>query len=201
MKKLHASLLPMLIAASLVSAGCQEQPEPAEEQTADTMDHSDGMPGMAMGEDYVPDSLSSMKLAPLVKAYYEGDEIYFIHTEVSDPQVGSMLTEMMGPEVVVVAGLAEAPEAILADIYVFKNGVQGQGPFGYQPDVFDSVPGEDGYSPLRVISEVSWTADVTPRELRTVEAIQEAERQGEVAIEKSGIVVNAPVLAWGSGHR
>lgn len=44
----------------------------------------------------VPDSLQAMNLAPLVKGYYDGGDLYFIHTEASDSAVANLLTEMMG---------------------------------------------------------------------------------------------------------
>lgn len=153
----------------------------------------------AMG--VVPDSLQAMNLAPLVKGYYDGGDLYFIHTEASDSSVANMLTRMMGPRVVYLPKLAQTPDSLLADIYVFKNGVEGHGPFGFQPDIFDSIPGDPGYSPLRSIHLVHWKDDAEPRELKTVATLKQAESDGELAIEEAGIVVNMPVLVWPGGHR
>ena len=143
----------------------------------------------------------STDLAPLVTGFYNGGEVSFIHTEASDPDVADMLTDMMGPQVVLAPELAQAPESLLANVYVFTNGMQGMGPFGFQPDVFDSIPGEEGYRPLRAINLVTWQEGTTPRELRSVEDIQAAEAAGEVAIAQPGIVVNMPILSWPGGHR
>ncbi len=155
------------------------------------------MGGMAA----MSDAPQLMNLAPLVKGYYDGDELFFIHTEASDRQLATMLTEMMGPQVVLVPRLAETPASLQAEAYVFQNGVEGMGPFGYQPDVFSSVPGTEGYSPLRAIHLVSWNEDAAPRELRSVEEVQEAASRGEITINESGGVVNMPVLVWPGGHR
>ena len=92
---------------------------------------------------------------PPVDGYSEGQAIKFIHTEASDPKIAKILTDMMRSPVLVVPSLAQAPEAMLANVYVFKNGVKGSGPFGFQPDVFDNPPGTDGYRPLRAINIVS----------------------------------------------
>lgn len=70
--------------------------------------------------------------------------------------VAEMLTRMMGPKVLVVPSLAEIPVWLLADVYVFTNGVRGDGPFGFQPDVFDSVPGDARYTPLRRVNFFTW---------------------------------------------
>ncbi|MBI2855967.1 MAG: hypothetical protein HYX93_03875 [Chloroflexi bacterium] len=141
------------------------------------------------------------QFAPLVKAFNKGGEVQFIHTEASNLQVASMLTTMMGPQVVLVPSLAQVPESLLADVYVFTNGVQGTGPFGFQADVFDSVPGDGGYSPLRQVNLVAWKAGATPREFRSVEEVKSAESAGDVTIERPGVVVNMPILAWPGGQR
>lgn len=208
MKRLRTLPLMLLFAATLVVAGCGNDAPPPDEDAAvmagETMreqnQEMDGMGGM-MGEGYVPDSLARMRLAPLVKAYYEGGEAFFIHTEVSDADIAGTLTEMMGPQVVTMPALAEVSPPLTAPIYVFASGIDGMGPMGYQPDVLPSVPGDEGYSPLRRIHLVRWSEGTTPRELTTAEAVQEAQREGEVTIEETGTVVNAPVLAWPGGHR
>ncbi len=146
-------------------------------------------------------SVSSSDMVPPVKGFYAGEEIRFIHTEASDPQVADMLTRMMGPQVVLVPRLTQVPESLLAIVYVFTNGVKGDGPFGFQPDVFDSVPGDERYSPLRAINLVTWKEGVTAVELRSVEEVEAAESRGEVTIVQPGIVVNMPILTWPGGHR
>jgi len=144
---------------------------------------------------------TSGDLAPLVTGFYDGGEVLFIHTEASDLDVADMLTDMMGPQVVLVPELAQATESLLANAYVFTNGVQGMGPFGFQPDVFDSVPGDEGYRPLQAVNLVTWQEGPTARELHSVEEIQAAEAAGEVSIDRPGIVANMPILSWPGGHR
>lgn len=138
---------------------------------------------------------------PPVKGYTEGKEIRFIHTEASDPKVAELLTEMMGSPVVLVPSLANAPESMVANVYVFKNGIRGEGPFDFQPDVFDSPPGADGYSPLRALNLVTWKNDQAARELRAATEVKAAADKGEVTIEKAGVVINMPLLTWPGGRR
>lgn len=138
---------------------------------------------------------------PPVKGYAAGQEILFLHTEASDPQVARMLTDMMGSPVLVVPALTRAPQTMLAEVYVFTNGVEGDGPFGFQPDVFDRHPGEDGYSPLRRLNLVTWRDPAGARVLRSAEEVLAAETQGQVTIEQPGAVVNMPMVTWPGGHR
>lgn len=169
----------------------------AQDSATETPEPANTMSGM----DDMETEFSVDDLAPLVRGLYNGEELFFIHTEASDPGVAALLTDMMGPQVIVVPALAEIDEDILAHVYVFTNGIAGMGPMGFQPDVFDSVPGDDNYSPLRTLQLVIWAEDATPRFLDSVEAIQVAEAADEIGIEQPGIVVNMPILVWLGGTR
>ncbi len=138
---------------------------------------------------------------PPVKGLYKGQSVLFIHTEASDPQVAGMLTRMMGPKVLTVPSLAKIPRALLADVYVFTNGVKGEGPFGFQEDVFDAIPGDARYTPLRAVILVAWKTGSRPRSLRSAKEIQAALRKGEVTLRRPGVVVNMPFLLWPGGQR
>lgn len=138
---------------------------------------------------------------PNVKAYLDGREILFQHTEVSDPKVAEVLTQMMKSPVVIVPALAQAPAAMLANVYVFTNGVRGGGPFKFQPDVFDNPPGSDGYRPLRAIHLVKWKNDRAPRVLKSVDEVKAAEKAGELDIQRPGVVANMPLVTWPGGGR
>ena len=186
-----------IIVLVLMSIGGYLLAQDSETETPEPANTMSGMGGM----DDMETEFSVDELAPLVRGLYEGEELFFIHTEASDPDVAALLTDMMGPEVIVVPSLADIDEDILAGVYVFTNGLSGMGPMGFQPDVFDSVPGEDDYSPLRTIQLVTWAEDATPRLLDSVEAIQAAEADGELDIERSGMVVNMPILVWSEDSR
>jgi hypothetical protein len=138
---------------------------------------------------------------PAGKAFAEGQEIYFIHTEASDGQIAQLLTDMMESPVLYTPGLAGAPDSALADVYVFDNGLEGMGPLGFQADVFDNPPGADGYSPLRRLNLVTW-ADPGQARLLTSEAeIFAARDAGEVTIQQPGVVINMPFVVWDGGKR
>ena len=65
---------------------------------------------------------------PAGKAYAEGKEIYFTHTEASDPAIAEKLTNMMKSPVMYVPSLAKVPAEALANVYVFENGTDRQRP-------------------------------------------------------------------------
>lgn len=138
---------------------------------------------------------------PAGKAYVNGEQIFFSHTEVSDPQVGELLTNMMKSPVLVVPSLADAPESITAKVYVFQNGIAGSGPFKFQADVFDNQPGDAAYSPLRRVYLVKWADETQVKELKSEQEILTLGEQGALTVEKSNIVVNMPFMTWKGGQR
>lgn len=187
------------MAAAVACGRAQVTPTPAAvAQTSTPTTGAQSMMGQMGGAQLAP---TSVELAPLVRGFYSGGEVIFIHTEASDPDVAGMLTMMMGPQVVHVPRLADAPASITANVFVFKNGVPGPGPFGFQPDVFDSVPDDPGYAPLRRVSIVTWNEGATPSELRSAADVDAAAQRGEIRIERPGVVVNMPILVWPGGQR
>lgn len=138
---------------------------------------------------------------PPGKAYLDGQEISFIHTEVSDAEVAKALSGMMNSPVIHVPALAQVPANILADVYVFTNGVKGMGPLGFQPDVFDNPPGTSGYSPLRRLNLITWKDGVAARELKSLTEIRGATSRGDITLEQTKVVINMPFVTWPGGKR
>jgi len=154
------------------------------------------MPGMAMGG-----MMGNAPAIPAGLAYADGQEIRFVHTEVSDPDIAQLLTNMMSSPVLVVPSLAEAPESATAPVYVFTNGPAGMGPLGFQPDVFPFPPGTEGYTPLRRIHLLTWADAAAARELRSAAEVETALAAGELTEEVPGVVVNMPFVTWPGGGR
>lgn len=138
---------------------------------------------------------------PAGKAWADGKEIFFVHTEASDEGVSQTLTDMMTSPVIHVPSLANVPDESLANVYVFTNGITGDGPFGFQTDVFDNPPGTDGYTPLRRLNVITWTDESKARELTHVDDVLAAEADGELTIEQPGVVINMPFVVWDGGQR
>ena len=143
--------------------------------------------------------------APPVFGYYDGEPIAFIHTEVSDAAIAQVLEGMMGSPVPVVPSLAEVPDRARGTVYVFTNGIVPDdtpaGPLGFQPDVFDSAPGDEAYTPLREIVEVTWTDESQARLLTAAADIRTAADDGTLTLDPTGVVVTAPLLTWPGGQR
>jgi hypothetical protein len=154
-----------------------------------------------------PDLGSVLKLSrttvpidiPLLEGYENGNEIYFIATDVSDEKTAADATNLTGFKVNYAPLLAQTPETARAQAYAFTNGIVGNGLFGFQVPVVNGKPGDEGYSPLWQINLVAWNDDATPRELTSVEEITAAEQSGELSINQTDIIVNHPAIQWQNG--
>jgi hypothetical protein len=146
-------------------------------------------------------STGTFAQVPAGKAYAEGKEIYFTHTEASDQAIAEKLTNMMKSPVIYVPSLAKVPAESLADVYVFENGLSGKGPLGFQSDVFNNPPGTAGYSPLRQITLVKWADGAQATELKSEAEILKAAADDKVTTSKPGVVVNMPFILWDGGKR
>jgi len=143
---------------------------------------------------------------PMIDGYYNGNKVYFIHTEISDEKMANMMTMMVNFPTLHVPDLENIPEEDLGKFYVFTNGVAGTGPYGggpffFQIDIFDTVPNSDGYSEFRVPQLVTWNDDSTPRILTSVSDLLDAETNGELSIKSAGFVVHLPMIVWDSGTK
>jgi hypothetical protein len=136
---------------------------------------------------------------PLTRGYANGNEVFYISTEASDKDLAAHLTNLTGSRVVYAQSVANTPPTALANIYAFKNGIEGTGPLGFQPNVADSEPGQAGYSPLWRIILVQWKDGVTATELKSEQEITAALGDGKLTIEPTSMVVNCPFVKWEGG--
>lgn len=183
-----AAVLAAGLSLALVTAACASDDAPASTVSPSSVT----MAGMDMADG---------PTIPAGLAYAEGQEIRFVHTEVSDEEIATLLSGMMSSPVLFVPSLAEVPESATAPVYVFANGPTGMGPLGFLPDVFPYPPGDARYTPLRSIHLVTWVDPGQARELKSAAEVQEAEQNGDVTIEIPGVIVNMPFVTWPDGQR
>lgn len=136
---------------------------------------------------------------PLTRAFENGNDIYLVATDASDAELAEQLTDITGFKVNAAPVLAQTPEEARGQVYVFRNGVEGSGPRGFQPAVVNAKPGDEGYSPLMQLYYVDWSSGSNPAELRSVEEIREAESDGQLAVAETDAVVNHPAVMWEGG--
>ncbi len=134
---------------------------------------------------------------PLQTAWFEGRLVRYVTTDVSDAEVARAkganhvpaLAELLPSR----PGEPQRPPTPLARVYAFV-GVQ-------QPTVFPAVPLPVGgantsaaYTPLWRMVQVRWQPGRAARELKSEEAILDAEERGDVRLTVTDIVLNCPVF-------
>ena len=97
--------------------------------------------------------------------------------------------------------LASAPEDSLNTMYVFTNGVAGDGLYGYQGEVFAYTPDQESeYNALSSLVEITWKPGQNPEVLEFATDIEAAISAGRVLVEDTVVVVNAPQIMWPEGQ-
>lgn len=136
----------------------------------------------------------------LAKGYVNGKIAFFIATDASDNQTAASITKNPGFKVNFAPALALSPESTRQQGYEFINGIRGEGSFGFQLPVASALPGDKDYTPLVQLNFVKWnsnssfTSTVTIRELKSVDEIMSAQKNGELTIAKTNIVINSPAV-------
>ena len=129
------------------------------------------------------------------KGYGDGDVMLFIATDTSDNQTAASMTASLGHKVNYVPELSSIPKSYIQQGYDFLNGVKGEGSFGFQLPVASAFPGDKGYSPLVQLNLVKWVDNVHARLLKSSQDIEQAQRNGEIQIIKTKIIINSPAIS------
>ena len=131
----------------------------------------------------------------LSKGYVHGKIAYFIATDASDNQIALSITNNTTFKVNYAPNLALTPESARQQGYVFVNGIKtSESPMGFQLGVATALPGENGYSPLNQVNFVKWNCKTNPRIVKSASEILTAEKNGELIIAKTNIVINSPAV-------
>lgn len=133
----------------------------------------------------------SETVLPLSKAWFEGQIVEYITTDISDREMATMMGANYVPRLRDV--LASQPRTSLVErVYKFVN--------NDQISIFQSAPTPTGpdnkdksYTPLWRVSEVRWLVRPESRVLKSEEELLAAKERGDVAIVDTDIVVNCPI--------
>jgi hypothetical protein len=134
---------------------------------------------------------------PLQTAWFDGRKVRYVTTDVSDAEVARAKGANFVPRLrdLLVATSSSPLRGVPVERVYSIDGFA-------QPTVFPSVPkpgatGSTGhaYSPLWRMVKVVWQPGRTPRELRSEEAVLDAEDSGDVKLVLTELILNCPVVA------
>ncbi len=123
----------------------------------------------------------------LHRAVFDGEDVYFIRTDTSDLPFARKERLVWAPKLGNLLG-----DALTGSLYVVDGGT------ARQAAVMSSEPGRRDYTPAWRVHRVRWRA--APETLSTVADVEAAERAGKISVERTDIVLNAPIVKWSSGE-
>ena len=138
---------------------------------------------------------------PMHTGLYEGEQVLYIITDGSDEEYAKTISDKQSWRVEIAPAISDIPDNSLQKLFVFKNGIRGDGISGFQNDVFSSTPSQESeYSALSSVIEVTWKIGQTPVLLNSVDDVISAQEGGRVEFNETGIVLNTPQIVWPDGQ-
>ena len=138
---------------------------------------------------------------PMHKGIYGGSQVLYIITDGSDEDYTKTLTEKQGWNVELATSISKVPEEALEQLFIFKNGIKGDGIYGFQDEVFSSTPSQESeYSALNSVIEVTWKQGQKEIVFESSDDIITAKENGRIEFNETGIVLNTPQIVWPEGQ-
>jgi len=152
-------------------------------------------PSMLLSRSNVPATI------PMHKGIYEGNQVLYIITDGSDEDYAKTLSEKQGWNVELATTIANIPDDALQKLFIFKNGIKGDGIYGFQDEVFSTTPlQESQYSALSSVIEVTWKTGQKEIIFESADDVIAAEEGGRIEFNETGIVLNTPQIIWPNGQ-
>ena len=138
---------------------------------------------------------------PLHKAFFDGKSVYYIITDTNDKTHAKAISEKQKWKVEIAPLLSKTPKESLSDVYMFLNGIEGNGTRGFQNEIFSSTPAQtEQYSAIRSVTHVTWKDDQEPEVLDSVQKILDAQKADKIELEKTNAIINMPQIVWPNGQ-
>lgn len=136
---------------------------------------------------------------PMHEGIVNGKIMYYVITDSSNSLVANKISDKQNWKVQLSPVLAHIPIISYGNIFIFTNGITGNGTRGYQDDVLSFIPSDQQYSPLNKVIEVSWNVGRGPFILNSTKAILDANMTGKVKLTVTDTILNTPAISWNGG--
>ncbi len=133
---------------------------------------------------------------PMHEGMVDGKAVYYIITDSSNNLVANEISEKQNWKVQLSPKLVYIPTTSYGNIYIFTNGLTGNGTQGFQDDVLSFTGSDKQYSPLNKIIKVTWNIGRSPFILNSTQAILNANMSGKVELTVTDTILNTPQIIW-----
>jgi len=137
---------------------------------------------------------------PMHKGIHNGNEILYIITDTSDKDYRNIISEKQKWNIQLSKKLIDIPENNLQKIFIFKNGIKGDGIFGFQNEIFSNTPEQSDYTALGSIIEVTWKSGQNKILFESSSDVIAAEKSGRIKFNETNVIVNSPQIKWPDGQ-
>lgn len=138
---------------------------------------------------------------PMHKGIYNENQVLYIITDSSDKDYAQTITEKQNWNVEFSSIISDVPNDVLGKLFVFKNGVKGDGIFGFQNEVVSNTPSQESeYTALNSVIEVTWKKGQKEIIFESPEEIINAKESGRIKFNATGIVLNTHQIVWPDGQ-
>ena len=145
-----------------------------------------------------PTQPSSLQVSlPLNPGWFDGEQVFYITTEVSDATVagekGAIFTARLGDALPQAgSGLRNPTDRVYAVMNFDQAPVFASAPLPVGPGNRD-----EAYTPLWQMVMVAWRPGAAPRTLRSQEEVLAAEEAGQLSLTVTRVVLNCPIVHRG----
>jgi len=137
-------------------------------------------------------------LLPVLSGWFEGEEVFYITTDVSHADVAQAKGANFAPRLALALpeGRAAPGRSSVDKVYAVTNFKQAS-VFASAPFPMGSTSRDTAYSPLWQMVKVTWVAGATPQVLRSEEDVLAAVDRGAATLEATPVVLNCPIVHRG----
>ena len=133
---------------------------------------------------------------PMHKGIHNENEILYIITDASDKNYVNIISEKQEWNIQLSKSIKDIPENNFQKIFIFKNGIKGDGVFGFQNEIFSNTPEQLDYTALGSIIEVTWKPGQKEITFQSAFDVIDAEKSGRIKFNETNVIVNVPQIKW-----
>jgi len=133
---------------------------------------------------------------PMHKGIHNENKILYIITDASDKNYVNTISEKQEWNIQLSKSIKDIPENNFQKIFIFKNGIKGDGIFGFQNEIFSSTPEQSDYTALGSIIEVTWKPGQKEIIFQSTFDVIDAEKSGRIKFNETNVIVNVPQIKW-----
>jgi len=135
-------------------------------------------------------------IIPMHKGIHNGNEILYIITDASDKNYVKTISEKQEWNIQLSKSIKSISENNFQKIFIFKNGIKGDGIFGFQNEIFSSTPEQLDYTALGSIIEVTWKPGQNEITFESALDVIDAEKSGRIKFNETNVILNTPQIKW-----